>query len=100
MGWVPICSSVRTLLDDFERRALLLFERSGGEDGPHRFRRASLLADHLAEVVLRNLQLDDRSFGVAELLHLDGVWSIDEGLGDELDQVTHDRLVQLADVSV
>src|ERR1019366_6319009 len=55
----PVLRRPRGLVDDVEVGSPPELGRYGREDGPHRLRGASLLADDLADVVLRDAKLDD-----------------------------------------
>src|SRR5260370_38650629 len=46
----PVKASACTLFEDFEREAFSKFHSRRAEDGSHGFRRASLPANHVAEI--------------------------------------------------
>ena len=56
------------------------------------FGRAALLADDLAQVLLRDLQLEDERVGLGDLLDLDLFRVVDEAPRQVIDQVAQRRL--------
>src|SRR5262245_39510751 len=79
----------RKLLEDFEDGPLVLLGGGGLEQLAHGARGAALLADDLAQIVLGDGELVDGGAVLVELLDLDLVGLVDQGLGDEEDEVFH-----------
>src|SRR5688572_27177708 len=82
-----VAHELALLLDDLEDRALAQLGRGSREDRAHRPGRAPLLADHLAEVFLGDLELEDGGLFSLDLVDLDGLGTIDQRRGDEGDQL-------------
>src|SRR5688500_9206986 len=73
--------------DDLELDRAALAGRGHLEQGPERLGDAAVAPDHLAHVVLGDVQLDDGALFVLDLGHLDGVGIVDERLRDVLDEL-------------
>ena len=86
-------------VDDLDEDALSFLDAIGLHDGAQRLGRAALAADHLAAVVLGDAQLeDDRVVVLLELVNLDLVRLVDQGPGEELEQLLQ-ALIPLAFIS-
>src|SRR5438132_932621 len=91
----PMATSFSPLLNDLENGPFPQLGRVGVEDRADRPRRASLLADDLAEVGLRDPELDHRDVLTLHLVHLHALHVIDEGSRDVLHQRPHERPLPL-----
>src|SRR5262249_26795204 len=70
-----------------EQRAPGAARRGGAHDGTERARDPALAADHLADVVLRDMQLDDRVAVALDLLDAHRVRLVDEAARQVLDDL-------------
>jgi hypothetical protein len=75
------------LIGDLEARAATSFRGGGAERQAQRASGATLLADHVAEIVLMDAQFEHRVAARLEHLDLDSVRMVDEALGHLRDQV-------------
>src|SRR6187431_1523659 len=74
------------LVDDVEMSTPADFGRSGGQNRPHGLGGTPILADDLADVVLGDLELDQRIVIALDFSHLDAVGVVDQSLGDRCNQ--------------
>src|SRR5436853_5720450 len=75
------------LLEDLEADAAAGLGGGGGQHGADRLRGAALAADHLAEILLGDDELDHQPALLLHVLHLHLVLVIDEAAGDEGDEL-------------
>jgi hypothetical protein len=75
----------RRLVDDFELHTPPLTRATRAHNGAQRARDASLPADHLAEILLRNVEAEDERVFFVHLLDTDCVWLVDELAREELE---------------
>ena len=68
--------------------------RRGGEDGAQRLRGAPLLADHLAEVLLGDLQLEHQGVRLGDLFDLDLLGTVDETARQVVDELAQRGLTR------
>src|SRR5262245_56197702 len=78
-------TDVLVLFDDLENRTLSPLGRVGAQDGAHGPCRAALLADDLYEILVRDLQLQNRGLLNLDVVNLHCIRIIDQRLGDILD---------------
>ena len=76
-------------LQNLEGDFAVLFGGGGGEEGAKRLRGSTLLADHLAEIVLAHFEAKDGLRRVADFVHLDGGGIIHQRAGDDFDESFH-----------
>src|SRR5437016_4320758 len=88
---VPAAAGVvgSLLFDDLEDDLAIRARRGGIQDGADRLRRATLLPDDAAEVLLRHLQLEDRRRVTLRFLHLHRLGTGDEMLRQKQHQFLH-----------
>ncbi len=77
------CPATPLLLEDLEDGARTVLRGGGGEHLPQRARGAALLADDLAEVFDRDLELEHERAVFLDGMHLHLVGTIDEVAGEE-----------------
>ena len=83
---------IAKLLDDVEGDVSSLFAGRRGEDVAHGARGAPLPADHFAESLRGDMQLESRrAVTLADLVHPDLLARSHQGLCDELDELFHGR---------
>src|SRR6476661_4952800 len=83
------------LLEDLEDDAAARLRRRGGEDRAQGLGSSPLLADHLAEILLRDLQLEHQRVGLGDLFDLDLFGVIDQAAGQVVNQVAQRWLPRL-----
>src|SRR5438874_2498061 len=88
-GRGAIQSAMSARLDDLEHGALPLARGRDLQESPYRVGDSALLADDLAHVVLRDLQLEDDRGLTLDLVHLDLLGVVDERARDVLDELLH-----------
>jgi hypothetical protein len=79
----------RRLVDDLDKDAVARARGAGANDSAQRARDSPLAADHLADVVLGDVQLQDERAVALDLVDADGVGIVDEPprqLGEQFSQ--------------
>ncbi len=81
-------ASLRTrLLENLEDDAAAALRGGGREDRAQGLGGAALLADHLAEILLGDLELEDEGVGLLDLLDLDLLGVVDEAARQVVDEI-------------
>src|SRR5438876_6239078 len=84
-----VSEALSVLFEDLEDDLAVRAGRRGIQDGADRLGGSTLLADHPAEILLGDLQLEDRRSLALRLPHLDSVRLADELLRQEYNQLLH-----------
>src|SRR5580765_1631231 len=89
---------IKPLVDDLELHATLFARASGTDDRAQRACDASLPADHLAQILLRDMQAKDDRVVLVDALHPHLVGLVDELPRQILEQLRHSLLAQVPDL--
>src|SRR5262249_13586097 len=81
-----IAKTAEALVDDVEVRAAAELGRNNGQYRTHELRGTTVFADHLADIALGDLELDQQVVITLDLRDLHAFGIIDQGLRDRRDQ--------------